>query len=285
MILDSDLLSGFLEEVEVGRIRPSRRAVRSDLGSLEELLTSIEEKGLLQPIVVRPVEDGFEVVAGNRRLEACRRLGVKRIPCLVIELDDREAFEVSLVENLQRKTLNPIEEAEAFKRYVDEYGYGSISELARRIGKSPSYVSRRIALLKLPSNVKEQLLRRRITPSVAQELLSLDEKHTRMVGELIINKKVTRSEVRRIVRLIKEDSVEPLSYYSLEERRQRIIERTLAKCIAGLKVCMMKLDEVLDYLDENEWVLREILRQHRWLIHQQIDNLLKLKKKAMRVIS
>jgi len=147
--------------------------LRSDLGQLDELIASIEEKGLLEPIVVRPVEDGFEVVAGYRRLEACKRLGWRRIPCHIIELDDREAYEVSLIENLQHKSLDPIEEALAFKRYVEEYGYGSVTELARRIEKSPSYVSRMIALLSLPDDVREELVRRRKSPSIAQELLNL----------------------------------------------------------------------------------------------------------------
>ena len=142
------------------------------MGSLEELVASIEKKGLLEPIVVRPgvepihlhadldgllepivvrpVENGSEVVAGNRRLEACRRLKMHRIPCHIVELDDREAFEVSLVENVQHETMNPVDEARAFKRYVDDYGYGGVSELARKIDKSQEYVSNRLRLLKLP---------------------------------------------------------------------------------------------------------------------------------------
>ncbi|MGC8912085.1 MAG: ParB/RepB/Spo0J family partition protein, partial [Nitrososphaeria archaeon] len=138
--MGSSPLSGFIEELEVYRIHSPKYSLRSDLGRLDELITSIEEKGLLEPIVVRPVEDGFEVVAGCRRLEACKRLGWRKIPCHIIELDDREAYEVSLIENLQHKTLDPIEEALAFKRYVDEYGWGGMSELARRVGKSVQYV-------------------------------------------------------------------------------------------------------------------------------------------------
>jgi ParB family chromosome partitioning protein len=282
--LGSNPLSGFFEELDVRRIRPSRRGLRDELGSLDELVASIEEEGLLQPIVVRPVGDGFEVVAGNRRLEACKRLKMKKIPCVVVELDDREAFEASLIENLQHKTLNPIEEAKAFKRYVDEYGWGGVSELARRIGKSHSYVSMRIALLNLPKEVQEALVRRRTTPSVAQELLSLDEEHRATLSKIIVEKKVTRSEVRRIIKQVREGyDAEPItSYYSLEERRQRMIERALMKCIASSKVCMMRFDDALEYVDDNEWLVREMLMQHRAFIHWQIDNLLKLKRKIKR---
>jgi ParB family chromosome partitioning protein len=279
--LGSNPLSGFFEELDVRRIRPSRRGLRDELGSLDELVASIEEKGLLQPIVVRPVGDGFEVVAGNRRLEACRRLKMRRIPCVVVELDDREAFEASLIENLQHKTLNPIEEAKAFKKYVDEYGWGSLSELAERIGKSHTYVSRRIALLDLPKELQDAIVRRRTTPSVAQELLSLDEEHRATLSKIIVEKKVTRSEVRRIIKCVRAECDAELiaSYYPLEERSHRMINRILTKCITSLRVCMMRLDDALESVDKDEWVLREVLMQHRILLHQQIDSLLKLKKK------
>jgi ParB family chromosome partitioning protein len=175
-----------MEELEVHTIHPPKYSLRKDIGQLDGLITSIEEKGLLEPIVVRPVGDGFEVVAGHRRLEACKRLGWRKIPCHIIELDDREAYEVSLIENLQHKSLDPIEEALAFKRYVDEYGYGSVTELARRIGKSHSYVSRRIALLSLSEDVREELVRRRTSPSIAQELINLEADEVRELTQVIV---------------------------------------------------------------------------------------------------
>lgn len=250
-------------------------------------MASIEEKGLLQPIVVRPVGDGFEVVAGNRRLEACRMLKMSRIPSHIIELDDREAYEASLIENVQHRTLEPIEEAEAFKRYVDEYGWGGVSELARRIGKCVQYVSSRIHLLSLPQEVQDRISRRReITPSVAQELTSLsDPSMQKMLSEVIVEERLTRREVRHIIRRMEEGhESEPLvSYYSLEEKRQHMIDRALKKYIASMKVCMTRLDDALDHVDEDEWLVRELLIQHRAFIHLSIDNLLKLKKKIHRV--
>lgn len=105
-------------------IKPSKSALRTDNGPMNGLMLSIEDKGLLEPIIVRPAGDGFEVVAGMRRFEACKKLGWRRIPAHVVELTDREAFEVSLLENIQRETLNPIEEARAFRNYVEEFGYG-----------------------------------------------------------------------------------------------------------------------------------------------------------------
>src|SRR3972149_7197149 len=163
-MMDGPSLAGFLDEVKMRKTHPAQRSLRSDLGDLDELMASISKVGLLQPIVVRPVEEGYEVVAGNRRFEACRRLGWIKIPCHIVELDDKEAFEVSLVENVQRNMLNPVEEAEAFRRYVEDYGWGGVSELARQIGKSQVYVSKRLRLLSLPKEVRAGIARRNISP-------------------------------------------------------------------------------------------------------------------------
>lgn len=259
--LSSYVQPGFVEELDVGRIRPSKHFPRSKFRSVDELMASVLEVGLLEPIVVRPMTEqnrGFEIVAGNRRLEACKRLGMRKIPSHIVEFDDREAYEASLIENIQHRTLDPVEEAEAFKKYVDDYGYGGISELAKRIGKSASYVSRRIALLKLPDNVKEELLRRRKTPSIAQELLSLDEEDRNGITELEIHEKnvVTQREVGRIIRHVKKnggnhhctdgeaDLVEAQSYYSVEERRGNSLSRVLAKTITALKLYIERLDDI-----------------------------------------
>ncbi len=248
------------------------------------------EKGLLCPLVVRPIEESglFEIVAGNRRFEACKRLKLKRLPCYITELEDKEAYEVSMIENLQRKTLDPLEEAEALKKYVDEFGYGSSSELARRIGKSPSYVSRRIALLKLPEKVRRELLRA-AKLGVAQELLAAnlnndEDNFPNALAELVLNKKgLTTREMRRVVREANRDEkiAAPRSYYSSMEIRGHVLDRAFNKYIASMKVCMMRLDEVLDTLDETqEWEVKEALFQHRILLHSQIDNLIRLRGKT-----
>jgi len=286
-------LTGFLESVELRRIRPSRRALRSQMGSLEELVASIEEKGLLEPIVVRPVENGFEVVAGNRRLEACRRLKMRKVPCHIVELDDREAFEVSLVENVQHETMNPIDEARAFKRYIDDYGYGGVSELARKIGKSQEYVSNRLRLLSLPKKVREEVIRRRITPSAAQELASLDDNDAGEVVEMIRERHLSTREVRRIVMRRRQTSQqgEPSSFSDLNarhpdasERRARRIDRALARAVASLKMDMNRLSDVIDDVEDEdeECVVRELLLQCRAGLNEQMENLLRFRKRLMR---
>jgi len=283
-----DLLPGIAQEVDIKKIRSPRHVLRDEYGQIDELLLSISQKGLIQPIVVRPVEDDelFEVVAGHRRLKACKMLDVKKIPCYVMDLDDKEAFELAITENLQRKTLNPLEEAKAFKNYTGEFGYGSETELARRIGKSPSYVSRRIALLKLPKEVQLQLLRG-AKVGLTQELEALDGDDMKAVTSLITEAGLTRGDIRQVVRLMKEDSrAEPtkpaISYYVAAEVRQRSLVRAIGKFIASLEVCMMRLDDIVNSLDESEWVVRDILTQNRSSIHGQIDALMKLKRKIQR---
>jgi ParB family chromosome partitioning protein len=275
-------LSGFVEELEISRLRPPTHVLRNDLGSLEELMASIYQMGLLQPLIVRPVGGHFEVVAGHRRLEACKRLDIRKVPCHILELSDKEAFEASLVENVQHNTLNPMEEAEAFQKYVRSNGYGSVAELSKRIGKSHSYISRRIALLSLPAGVKGDIVRGRTSPSVAQELLSLSNSDREQVAKLVLEKDVTRSEVRSVVRRVRSshsrETGDPFQAPASDKDRQRM-DRAIGKCIVAARMNLMRFDEVLESLDEYDWILHEYLLEHRNRIHEQIDNLMKLRRK------
>jgi|SRR5215212_399292 len=288
LLFDINYHSGFLEEIKLKQIKLPERSLRAELGSLEELTCSIQEKGLLHPIIVRPLDNTssyFELVAGNRRFQACNNLQCRKILCHIILLDDKEAYEVSLIENVQHKTLELVEEAEAFNKYVDHYGYGGVSELARKIGKSASYVSRRISLLRLPKEIQEQLLRQRKNASVAQELFALETKDKESLTNLIVDQNLTRENVRAIISKLnyKENDEEPLlSYYSNKIKHQHIIERTLTKCIMSFKVCMMRIDQILDDVDdESDWLLREVLMEYRQSVHKEIDSLLRVKKKMV----
>lgn len=285
----SSPLSGYVEEVESRNIRPSRHPLRDETNPLEELVASIMEMGLLEPIVVRPVDDVFEVVAGNRRFEACKRLKFRKVTCHVVELDDREAFEVSLTENVQRRSLNPVEEGQAFKKYVDDLGYGGISELAKRIGKSQSYVSRRIALLGLSDDLKESLVCRRITPSVANELLPLDgESRTELAEFITETKNVTKTEVRELARYMAgsrkrrgDTKIPETSYYEQLEMKAHLIDRTLAKCIASLKENMKRFDDAIESLEDKDneaWMVTELLTWQRRTMNTQVDDIVRLRK-------
>ena len=280
-------LAGFLESVEIRMIRPPRVVLRTESGPINGLMLSIRDKGLLEPIIVRPVGDGFEVVAGMRRFEACRKLGWRRLPAHVVELDDREAFEVSLLENIQRETLNPIEEGRAFRNYVEEFGYGGETELARRIGKSQEYVSRRIGLLSLPQRVQDQIMRRRIAPSVAQELTMLNDDAAEEMADEIGEQGLSLREVRRIIRR-RQSSDTAAERNGLAggdsdavERRVRKISRELNIAVASLGGTVVRLGEVAEGL-EDEWLVRDSLFVCRDSLRDQIDSLTKLKRKIER---
>jgi ParB family transcriptional regulator, chromosome partitioning protein len=127
-----------------------------NLDNLSDLGESIRQHDLLQPIVIRPMQHVYEVVAGNRRFAATKLIGLRKISCHVIDLSDREAYEVALVENVQQKTMNPIEDAIAFSRYVESYGWGGVTDLSKRIGRSQEFVTRRIQLLRLPQKIQDE---------------------------------------------------------------------------------------------------------------------------------
>jgi ParB family transcriptional regulator, chromosome partitioning protein len=165
--------------------------------SIDELSGSIKKHGLLQPIIVRPINRGFEIVAGHRRFQACKILRWKTIPAMVKDVSDKDAFELQLVENIQRKTLDPIEEAQAFKLYVRDYGWGGITYLAETIMKSEQYVSSRIQLLKLPQNVIDKVKSGELKVSHAFELLSLEGKSLENMSDDIINKNMSVKDIRR----------------------------------------------------------------------------------------
>ncbi len=282
-------LAGFLESVELRMIKPSRVVLRRDSGPISGLMLSIQDKGLLEPIIVRPTEDGFEVVAGMRRYEACKKLGWRRVPAHVVHLNDREAFEVSLLENIQRETLNPIEEARAFRNYVEEFGYGGETELARRIGKSQEYVSRRIGLLSLPQRVQDQIMRRRIAPSVAQELTLLNDEDAEEMAEQIGDKGLSLREVRRIIKRgqskeARSEPSEPAFMIAAQvdlDRRVRRVSRELNIAIASLGGSVIRLGEVAETLDD-EWLVKESIFVCRDAIREQAENLSRLKRKIER---
>src|ERR687898_139398 len=165
--------------------------------SIDELSRSIKKHGLLQPIIVRPISRGFEIVAGHRRFQACKLLRWKTIPAMVKDVSDKDAFEIQLVENIQRKTLDPIEEAHAFRLYVRDYGWGGVTYLAETIMKSEQYVSSRIQLLKLPQNVIDKVKSDELKVSHAFELLSLEGESLENMSDDIINKNMSVKDIRR----------------------------------------------------------------------------------------
>lgn len=157
----SDSLSvGGVRGIEVARIRPNPSQPRQvfDDGALDELAASIAERGVLQPIIVRAIEGGYELVAGERRWRAAQKAQLHEIPAIIREFDEESSAEVALIENIQREDLNAIEEGEAYKQLIGRYGH-SQEVVGKLVGKSRSHVANLLRLLDLPEPVRQMLLR------------------------------------------------------------------------------------------------------------------------------
>lgn len=152
--------AGGVREIEVGRIRPNPEQPRVQFKeeAIDELADSISERGVLQPILLRPHGDGFEIVAGERRWRAAQRARLHTIPAIVREIDDSTAAEIALIENVQREDLNAIEEAEGYRQLIDRHGHTQ-EQVAKLVHKSRSHITNLLRLLDLPEFVRQSLLR------------------------------------------------------------------------------------------------------------------------------
>jgi ParB family chromosome partitioning protein len=205
-----------LVEVPVNAVAPNRRQPRQAFGddALEALARSIREVGVLQPIVVRNVEDdGYELVAGERRLRAARMAGLATIPAIVRTTDDTEALREALIENIHRQDLAPLEQASAFQELQDELGVTQ-EDLARRLGHSRPHIANTIRLLNLPSEVQGMLAEGRITAAHGRALLALeDAEGQRTLAQRIAGEGLS---VRQTEELVRTYSASPVSRTATE---------------------------------------------------------------------
>lgn len=166
-----------LREIDIDRILPNSQQPRKsfDEESLEELANSIRQHGVVQPIVVRPLDDGFfQLIAGERRWRASQRAGLTRVPAVVRQAGEHDTLEIALIENLQRQDLNPLEEAQAYERLIVDFGMTQ-DEVARRVGKNRATIANMLRLLKLPPEVQQWLRENKLSTGHAKALLSLSE--------------------------------------------------------------------------------------------------------------
>ena len=174
-ITDENLLTVDLDKLMAREDQP-RKSFDDD--SLKELANSIKADGVIQPIVVRKVDDRYEIIAGERRFRASKLAGLEKVPVVVKNVNDRKARELALVENIQREDLNPIEEAISLKTLMEEYKLTQ-QELSDIIGKSRSYIANNLRLLNLSDHIKEYLIRGELSPSQGRTLLSLETEEER----------------------------------------------------------------------------------------------------------
>ena len=193
-ITDENLLTVDLDKLMAREDQP-RKSFDDD--SLKELANSIKADGVIQPIVVRKVDDRYEIIAGERRFRASKLAGLEKVPVVVKNVTDRKARELALVENIQREDLNPIEEAISLKTLMEEYKLTQ-QELSDIIGKSRSYIANNLRLLNLSDHIKEYLIRGELSPSQGRTLLSLetDEERNKYLDKLLV-KEVNSRDVEK----------------------------------------------------------------------------------------
>jgi ParB family transcriptional regulator, chromosome partitioning protein len=185
-----------LAQIKTNKYQPR---VEFNEEKLNELVKSMKEKGIIQPILVRKAHDGYELIAGERRLRAAKHLQLANIPAIVREVNDLDSLEISLIENIQREELNPIEEANAFERLVTEFNFTQ-DKIAGALGKDRSTIANTIRLLALPKKIQEYISKNSITAGHAKALLSLptDTEQYR-VCNLIIKKALSVRETEKLV--------------------------------------------------------------------------------------
>lgn len=200
--------SGAILEVALSRIRPNPYQPRAEINKsgLDELKCSIVEKGILQPLLVRRSEDGFELIAGERRFRAAQEAGLKAVPVIVMNVSTpEEMLELSLIENIQREDLNAIEQAEAYKRLMEEYGLTQ-DQVAQKVGKDRSTVSNVLRLLQLPPSVQDEVKTGRISMGHARALLALERPEDQSAFcDKIIKRGLSVRRIEEMVRKVVQD--------------------------------------------------------------------------------
>lgn len=190
------------EEVPVSAIRPNTHQPRRSFSetSIKELASSIREVGILQPLVIRSTETGFELIAGERRLRAAKEAGLDRVPVLIRQAGEGESMEMALVENLQREDLNPLETAAAYQALLDSFGLTK-DQLASRLGKSRAAVSNTLRLTRLPESIRKMVLSERLSEGHARALLGLEtEERMLHVAEKVQAEKLSVRKTEEMVR-------------------------------------------------------------------------------------
>lgn len=280
--------TSIIEQIEMKMIHPSSFAVRDKFQKYceddESLIISIREHGLIQPILIRPLSHGFEIVAGHRRYQACKSLRWRFIPCKICEMTNKQAFEIQLSENIQRKSMDPIEEAEAFRRYVIDFGWGGVSDLAKKIGKSEEYVSHRIQLLKLSEETQKKIASSMLNVSKAIEISTIPiEKQSQIVGEIITNN-LSVKRIRELKMILRDNITEDYTNIGFANGSNYLSKslKITKKASLSLKVTLARIDNLIEESQisiepEQRTEIINFLMELRIRIHELIDDTIKFK--------
>lgn len=233
--------------LNITKVEPNREQPRKkfDEDALMELADSIRQYGVLEPILVQPRENYYEIVSGERRWRAAKLAGLKEIPVIVKDLTDQEIAEISLIENIQREDLNPIEEALAYKRLLEEFHLKQ-DELAEKVSKSRTAVTNSMRLLKLNEEVQQMVVEDMISTGHARALLAIEDGETQYtLAQRIFDEKLSVREVEKLVKNIGKPAKEKKSKQAVDESMQVIysnISENL-KSILGTKVSIVPKED------------------------------------------
>lgn len=202
-----------IEEIEPNPFQPRKKF--SD-AQIQELVASIQEKGILQPLVVRRKGTGYELIAGERRWRAAQKAGLKEVPIIIKDVTETELLELSLIENIQRENLNPIEEAEAFRKLMDQF-HLTQEEISKRVGKDRTTIANALRLLRLPQDIKESLTEGKISVGHARAFLSLENlEKQRVAFKQVLTAGLSVRQTERLVKRLRRKASVPVATKSFE---------------------------------------------------------------------
>lgn len=224
-----------LDRVHTNPWQPRRSM---DDEALEALAASIAEHGVIQPVLVTEVADGFRLVAGERRVRAARLVGLERIPAVVRQLADREQLELALVENVQRADLGPIEEANAYRQLIDEFGLTQ-ETVAARVGRARSTIANTLRLLELDPRVQDAVADGRLTEGHARALVGLDRDQQARLLDSIVGQALSVRQTEELVRRLREPKPEPLDRARHVDPDLERVEEELRRSL-GTKVSLSR---------------------------------------------
>lgn len=232
LIPDADLLARTsdqffycgIEEIIPNPYQP-RQNVRDK--AFEDLVESVRERGILQPLLVRSTEDGYQLIAGERRWRAAQLAGLQRVPVIVKESAEPESFELALIENIQRKDLNSIEEGEAYRRLQQEFGL-SQEDIAKKIGKDRSTVANLIRLLKLPEKIRNDLVDDVLSMGHARALLALPDSAVQLQARnTIVKRNLSVRETEQLVQTLLKKKKKPKTTSQLDSHMRAMLDRLI----------------------------------------------------------
>ncbi len=220
------------QKIKLSLIEPNREQPRKsfDEEALQELSASIKQYGIIQPLVVKRNADYYEIIAGERRWRAAKMAGLKEVPVIIKEYTDQEVVEISLIENIQRENLNPIEEAIAYKRLLEEFHLKQ-EEVAKRVAKSRTTVTNSLRLLKLDERVQQMVIEDELTSGHVRALLAIDDKDAQYdIARKVFDEKLSVRETEKLVKMVlspkasrtKKELTHSEIYHDMEERMKEI---------------------------------------------------------------